>query len=923
MNWSRLSNIGTPAALKRILDRHFGGSLDEFMAGLNRESDRLIRTDLKKALLLTKKTAGLEHLVSDQYRAHLYRIWARHYHLSGRYSEARKLYDKAIRLFENLRDYNSRAKAQKALLDVLMYLGRYDEAISTGNKSLRYYRRSGSEIDAGQVMTNLGNLYHRLDQNLQALRYYDRAFEIFKKSKHEYAMAVVQFNRGNALTNLNKHDEAERLYRQAADIYRSLGMELAACQADYSLAYLAFLKGNYSESLSAFARAAQEFRRLGDERCLALTELDLAEVNLHLNLYSQTIEDARSVAGDFRRLGMAYERAKALYFAAAGYFAFGDFDLSLKLARQSLGLFEKEHNQPGQVLCRFLMAKVNSREQHYGKALDEFRQIAAFYKKQGDLRHYYDTRLAWLEALVLSGSTAAAGRMIANLEKTSRAMAGYQKFVFLMLAGDMYRHGPEAAKAGRYYRRAISQAEKLWASIFPDEIQRFFWMDKLAAYNRLAAIYLDKGRNRQAFEILERGQILASAGPEGVFPGYSHHKIPQHIEEERRRLKSYLRRAVMPVGTSERRLAATSSIKAAEYRLWKIERNLRRQNHRPHAKDMAGDFKLREAQKKLQPDEILLRFVCREDDCGVFIVGVDSFEYLPYDASVDELRGLLARFYFMINRLGAEERDDSVIASLIERISDKIWRPIEAGLPSVRRLSIVPDGILSRMPFYTLSDDRGRAIFEKYDIRLFSSAIDLSRKGLSEKTDDRFHRVSVISVSDSELPGASSESLSVARYFPKAKIFANEAAVSACLFDVLRHRGGLVHLIAHAAQSYENHLFSRILLADGPLYPFDLISRPVQSGLVVLSGCQTGDPGLYYYSDSLSLAQVFLMAGAREVVASYWPVSDEIACRFMDAFYRHLSEGKIVYQALKMAMLDMRAQSADIRHWAPFYLACR
>jgi CHAT domain-containing protein len=149
-----------------------------------------------------------------------------------------------------------------------------------------------------------------------------------------------------------------------------------------------------------------------------------------------------------------------------------------------------------------------------------------------------------------------------------------------------------------------------------------------------------------------------------------------------------------------------------------------------------------------------------------------------------------------------------------------------------------------------------------------------------------------------------------------------EAADTACLFDRLEKEGGLVHLAAHAAQSYENHMFSQILLADGPVYSFDLLSRSIRSDLVVLSGCQTGDPGIYYDSDSLSLAQSFLMAGAKNVIASYWPVSDEVTCRFMDTFYGHLAHGAL-YPALRSAMADMNNRTGDIRLWAPFYLTCR
>lgn len=906
-----------------MLDREFGGSLEDFFAELNRESDRLIRTDLNQAQRLTKKTTGLETLLPDNYRAHLYRIWARHYHLSGKYPAAHRLYLKALELFGKLRDYNSRAKVQKALLDVFMYIRKYDEGIKAGHQSLKYYRRIGSAVDSAQVMTNLGNLYHRLDQNLKALDYYNRAFEIFKRLNHDYAMALVQFNRANVYANLNYLTEAERGYHKAAGIYRSLGMELAAAQVDYSLAYLAFLKGSYSESLGAFSRAADEFRRLGDEKCLALTELDLTEVNLQLNLYSQAIEDARVVADDFDRMGMSYEQGKAYYFAATGYYVFGDFDKAARLARLSLRLFKKEKNKPWQMLCRFLMARISCREKRYSAAIKAFREIAAFYRRQGDIRHYFDVRLAWLETLILSENRPAARRMINSFESCRPRMAGYQKFVYFMLAGDMNRQNADPTGAARYYRKAVNLSEKFRAAVFPDDIGRFFWMDKLAAYNRLASIYLEAGQKRRAFKILEMGKAASSITVASTPGKKTRGRIPARMKEEQLRLRANLRRALMPSETSARGMAAMSNIRSAEHRLWRIEQDLRKYDSPQRGYVIGAEGDIEDIRRNLKAGDILVRFVCREESRGIFVITGNDFDYISIDADIEEIRGLLSRFYFLINRVGSNGDDQEVLSLLVGAISRLIWHPLERKLSGCRRLFIVPDGILTRLPFYALDAGNGRTLCEEYDIYILSGLRDFIRRRRKIGEPGYYKDVSILAVSEEELPGSSLEALAVSRHFSDPKIFTGDRATARNFLKCMASEDALVHLVAHAAQSYENHLFSRILLSDGPLYPFDIISHPIRAALVVLSGCQTGDPGLYYYNDSLSLAQTILSAGAAEVIASYWPVADELTCELMDAFYRNLSQEANSYRALRQAILEMKSQTGDIRHWASFYLICR
>jgi CHAT domain-containing protein len=181
----------------------------------------------------------------------------------------------------------------------------------------------------------------------------------------------------------------------------------------------------------------------------------------------------------------------------------------------------------------------------------------------------------------------------------------------------------------------------------------------------------------------------------------------------------------------------------------------------------------------------------------------------------------------------------------------------------------------------------------------------------------------VLRPATADLPGGDREGEAVRRSLPNVQIHVGAEADSEKLRACLEIDNGLVHLIAHSAQSYENHMFSTIILGDGPFYPFDLYSSPVRSRLVVLSGCQTGDPGLSYNGDSVSLAHTFLSAGAQEVLASYWPISDGVTGLLMEAFYRGIADGNNQSLALSNAMDDMLTATARFKHWAGFYLIRR
>jgi CHAT domain-containing protein len=56
--------------------------------------------------------------------------------------------------------------------------------------------------------------------------------------------------------------------------------------------------------------------------------------------------------------------------------------------------------------------------------------------------------------------------------------------------------------------------------------------------------------------------------------------------------------------------------------------------------------------------------------------------------------------------------------------------------------------------------------------------------------------------------------------------------------------------------------------------------------LVVLSACETGVGRLQVQDGAATLSRSFLLAGARAVISTLWPVDDTIAVFLMERFYQ-------------------------------------
>jgi CHAT domain-containing protein len=233
-------------------------------------------------------------------------------------------------------------------------------------------------------------------------------------------------------------------------------------------------------------------------------------------------------------------------------------------------------------------------------------------------------------------------------------------------------------------------------------------------------------------------------------------------------------------------------------------------------------------------------------------------------------------------------------------------------------LLILADGDFAQIPFIALCDERGGYLKKRFKIKLVFNPKEIGR---ANGQPPRFaaRRSAAFGAPSETLPLVEQECRQLLRSFGRTRLYLGEDAGGDNLKSELSRCGGFVHIAAHAARSSENPLFSRILMADGPFFPFDLFGAGIKARLVTLSGCQTAAPGLYY-GNSFSLARAFGQAGSQYVIASLWPVADEVTMLFMARFYDKLRETDDIRESYYQAIEEAKAATANPALWGAFVL---
>ncbi len=346
-------------------------------------------------------------------------------------------------------------------------------------------------------------------------------------------------------------------------------------------------------------------------------------------------------------------------------------------------------------------------------------------------------------------------------------------------------------------------------------------------------------------------------------------------------------------------------------------------------------------QNALAADEALLEYLLTPVEVLVFVARRDTIVAIRSRISRDSL---VSRVQIARRLLGqpalAPAGGDGVLVGL----HDVLISPAEANgvLDGVRRLMVIPHAELTYLPFGALRDGPGgRYLAERFVVTHLPSGSTLPALRREGGPRGDANRASAFAPYPAGLPATVAELDAIERTVERTRLHIGSRATERQLRASLAE-ASIVHAATHGVLNARNPMFSRIELSpgggnqeaarsgaiepdprdDGRLEVHELLGMRIKTGLVFLSGCETGvsaawATGFHGGEEYVTLAQAFLHAGARDVVATLWRVDDEGAAAFAEAFYRWLAHGS-PSEALA------RAQRAMIRHpefGAPYYWA--
>lgn len=256
------------------------------------------------------------------------------------------------------------------------------------------------------------------------------------------------------------------------------------------------------------------------------------------------------------------------------------------------------------------------------------------------------------------------------------------------------------------------------------------------------------------------------------------------------------------------------------------------------------------------------------------------------------------------------------------------------GIAAGSRVIIVPDGKLHTLNFETLVVPSNPDRYWIEDVVL-SNASSLQLLSRPAKTAGKPPRMLLIgdplkaAAAFPELKHASEEIRMIAGQFGgRASVLAGPRATPAAYKSAGAERFEFVHFVAHGIAAPHVPLDSAVILGPDAKRDYRLSAREIANlrltaRLVTISSCDGAGTATYAGEGLVGLAWAFLHAGAQQVIAALWAVTDSAAPKLMERMYAGIGAGQEPAVALRNAKLELLRKKTihrQARYWAPFVL---
>jgi CHAT domain-containing protein/tetratricopeptide (TPR) repeat protein len=869
----------------------------------------------------------------------------------GKQPQALMICDLALSIAQRLMDKPGMFMALRLKGDINRGRGDYKQALEYYDRCLNLAEELGDKVSIGDALTSIGIIRGLQSDYVGALAHFQRSLQIREEIGDKLNIARELSNIGNIYVSQGDRVRALENFQRSLKLADEAGNRAGASATLNSIGSLYYAQGNYPQALEYFHQSLKTKQEIGDKLGVGRALNNIGIIYSLQGQYAQALDYLQQTAKIKEELGDHAGTVEVLHNIGGVYLTQGDYTQALAYEQKVLKPAEElgNHELIGDIL----------------------QNISDCYLRLGQ----YQTANEYANRASALASQFGIPEVLWN----SRTIAGKAHLAL---------NQPQLARQD--FLDSIATIEKLRGQVAggEQEQQRFF-ENKVVPYQAMVELLLAQNDPAQALSYAERakGRVLLdvlSSGRADINKAMTTAELTQDrtMTAEIASLNSQLARLKAQSKPNETQLAELKTQLDKTRLEYEAFQSSLYAAH-PELKVQRGQTPL------LTPDEAatllpdnqsaILEYVVTEDKAYLFVLRKSASTGVgnkaPADLTVHTLninRTDLAKLAESFRQQVGER--DLTVKQPARQLYELLVKPAETELRAVRKLCIVPDGVLWDVPFQALHQGERGYLLEQYALSYAPSLSvlrEMGRRATALRTAHRRPTVAPVPAAGARtnaqpellalgnpnlsgetvakvrftrrdeplnpLPDAEKEVKALGRlYGPGSSSVLIGAQAREATVKAEARKYVILHFATHAVLDDRNPLYSRIILSrsegdaqeDGLLEAWEIMKLDLNAELAVLSACQTARGRVAAGEGVIGMSWALFVAGSPAAVVSQWKVDSARSSELMIEFHRNLLQkrgaGKTALsksEALRQAALKLlHGPYNHPAYWAGFIL---
>lgn len=783
-----------------------------------------------------------------------------------------------------------------------------EKSIEYGVFTLRELRKADTTLQLGKMAYNMGLFYLEISDNRSAMEYFRQAAELFPiidhpQSGRRYRQALIDL--GYSYKLLGDYQRGEEVLQRAVREARLAEDGLRVAFASVKLGDLYMKSGDLGAAAGAYEVAIAGFENEGQDEWLANTRISRLAMYQEQKAYEPAFSELESLLKvkdrlDGWNLAQLYSIGIILGVDAkdantAEAFFQENLALVTRMSSRAPELIAQAWDNGGSI--SMLNADYKQAADRFGNAINE----------------------------LVPDFTLTAETPVPNNNQLS---ASHNKVDLLVYLGDLAR----AYSAGGRQEDALAtlRAADVVTDLLRDglggEVSALMWREKaLPIYEQGIQLSYELGQPENAFYFFEKSRavLLLEALAENDLRGSLPKREAGRLALAEQELRD-VQRSLLTASKAEKDSIA-NSLATTRQKVMDLREGLAADYPAAFPEAGAGIVSLAQARANLKKGGFVLQlqYFMGAERTYLFVLDAEGMKTLDLGPTVEVasvVRPLLGYFTdaktYDTDPAGYNRAAHLAFTTLVA----------PASAPKNAPLLILPDGLLSYLPFAALVTDPEAAapyLLQRNPTAYAQSATLFGRTRTAPLPGALAFTPftqSLASQSEPELPFSTREADALEKTFFADRLN-GAAATRSALLDTAGHYS-ILHLATHAWAARDADAPPRILTADAPLFLPDVYGMNLNGALVSLSACRSNVGPLARGEGVLGLGRAFRAAGAGGVVASLWSLNDRTTADITTSFYERLAAGEAKPFALHAAQRDFLTRE-DLPAYlkSPYYWA--